>query len=295
MMPNRSALFLEEMGVGPLWRLRHGAAEAEALPEVADVTDVAEMVAEPAPEVIVAKAEPIAAAIVLPVAAPVPPPVVAAAKPATADASTAWFDDAPTPPPLAPVSAEEIAAMDWNALKTAAARCTRCELGRTRKSSVFGRGEQRATWMVLGSGPNRADEKEIRPVSGDAGKLLANMLLAIGLKADAEVYVTNLVKCRPVDTSGAERLPTADEASACRPYLERELALTGARTMLTLGQAAATGLALDEAAARGKVRQLGAVAVIATYHPDELMASPAAKARAWGDLCLARTTHAGPG
>lgn len=287
MMPHRSALFLEEMGVGPLWRLRHGGADVEALPEAVHVITMA---AEPVPEIIIAKAEPMVVVMDPPV---ITPPVVAvAAEPVADDASTSWFDDAPPPPPLAPVSAEAIAAMDWSALKTAAARCTRCELGRTRKSSVFGRGDQRATWMVLGSGPNRADEKETRPVSGDAGKLLANMLLAIGLKAD-DVYVTNLVKCRPVDASGAERLSTADEANACRPYLERELALTGARTLLTLGHAAAAGLMLDEAAARGKVRQLGAVAVIATYHPDELMASPAAKARAWGDLCLARITHAG--
>ncbi|CDG83886.1 uracil-DNA glycosylase [Janthinobacterium agaricidamnosum] len=289
----RSVVFLEEMGVGPLWRLRHGAVELDApvVEPVASVVDAVAVVAVVAEVVEVAEA-----VAVQSVATPEPEPVAAAIVEAPAaladDASTAWFDDAPAPPPLAPVSAAAIAAMDWLELKSAAAKCTRCELCRGRKGSVFGRGDQHAEWLVVGSAPNRTDERDTRPLTGEAGQLLDNMLLAIGLQPDANVYVTNLVKCRPVDASGAERVPTEQEVAACRPYLEREIALTRGRTMLTLGQAAAAGLMSSPAPARGKVRHLGAVAVIATYHPDDMMGKAAPKARAWGDLCLARNTHA---
>src|SRR5438067_2304512 len=81
-----------------------------------------------------------------------------------------------------------------------------------------------------------ADEKARLPLAGDPGKLLDNMLAAVGLARTRDVYITNLIKCRPTTSAGAERAPTADEAAACRPFLERELVLTGAGTVLTLGQ-----------------------------------------------------------
>jgi DNA polymerase len=114
------------------------------------------------------------------------------------------------------------------------------------------------------------------------------------------VYVTNLVKCRPVSAKGGDRAPTAEEAAACRPYLERELALTGAGTVLTLGQIAANGLLgkpLSEplAAARGTVHELRGVPLVATLHPGELLRRGSDKTLAWADLCRARLAHAGPG
>lgn len=208
---------------------------------------------------------------------------------AAADDSTAWFDDAPTPARPAPVSDEAIATMDWPALKTAIATCTRCDLCATRRGVVPGRGAVDAQWMAIGAGPGRLDEKESRAIAGDAGQLLDNMLKAIALAPERDVYLTNLVKCRPSSADGADRAPTPDEVAACRPYLERELALTGAAMLVTLGRHAAKGLL--GAAARGEVQRYGELPVVATYHPDDLLRRPEDKAKAWGDLCLARAAR----
>ncbi|HJV03512.1 MAG TPA: uracil-DNA glycosylase [Burkholderiaceae bacterium] len=356
----RSAVFLDEMGVGPQWRLRN---PAVALPEAtADLTEApaapvpvpqaaaqaqaqvhapvaVEMpvpmeAAQPAP-VPVAARQPVSvdAAVVMPAsvreAAPAPAPApapareaeaaavassqvavpvaAAASTPATADDaaaidianasaadigvddSTAWFDDAPVPARPAPVSEQAIAAMDWPALKTAIASCTRCGLCATRRATVQGRGHTGAQWMAITAAPNRLDEKEGRAVTGEAGQLLDNMLKAIGLTTESDVYLTGLVKCRPAGDDGAERAPTPDEVAACRPFLERELALTGAGMVLTFGQAAAKGLL--GVASRGKVHRYGALPVVATYHPADLLRRPEDKAKAWADLCLARATR----
>ncbi|MRW94565.1 uracil-DNA glycosylase, partial [Duganella sp. FT80W] len=210
------------------------------------------------------------------------------------DESTAWFDDAPMPPPAVapvrpePVSDEAIAQMDWDALRAAVSTCTRCTLCETRRAAVNGRGAERASWIAIATAPSQQDEEAGEPVTAEAGQLLNNMLKAIELKPDSEVYVATLVKCRPVDRS-----PSADEVIACRPFLERELALTGATMAMTFGQFAAKGLMMGPAA-RGKVMHYGAnqLPVVATYHPDDLLRKPEDKAKAWADLCLAKASHA---
>lgn len=289
---SRSAVFLDEMGIGPLWRLRQGAASelqegAEAapepivpvmpvvqtMPELARVVEVAETLSPPA--------------VVVPVTVP-PAPV---ALPVAED--TAWFDDAPAPPAATPVSDAEIAAMDWDELAGAVARCTRCELCKSRKGVVMGRGNRQADWLMLASSPSRLEEREQRALPGEAGKLLDNMLKAIDLDTGRDTYVTHLLKCRPLDEAGQERLPTQAESAACRPYFERELALLQPRTIVTLGSMAAAGIMPGEKPVRGKVRQLGAMSLIATFHPEALLQDDTgrAKARAWADLCLAKSTH----
>lgn len=180
--------------------------------------------------------------------------------------------------------------MDWPALQSAVSNCTRCPLAATRRNAVNGRGPGQAAWLAIVTGPSTLDETEIRPLAGDAGQLLDNMFKAIALKPEADVYVTHLVKCRPATDGGAQRNPTADELTACRPYLDRELALTGATMAMTFGQFAAKGLMMGPAA-RGKVMRYGDLPVVATYHPDDLLARPEDKAKAWGDLCLARTAR----
>lgn len=180
--------------------------------------------------------------------------------------------------------------MDWPALQSAVSNCTRCPLAATRRNAVNGRGPEQAAWLAIATGPSALDETEIRPLVGDAGQLLDNMFKAIALKPEADVYVTHLVKCRPATDDGAQRNPTADELTACRPYLDRELALTGATMAMTFGQFAARGLMMGPAA-RGKVMRYGDLPVVATYHPDDLLARPEDKAKAWGDLCLARTAR----
>src|SRR5450830_142082 len=293
---NRSAVFLDEMGVGPLWRLRRSgvaaveetvaeeiAAVAAPVPEVAATVEAAEIVVAP---VSVPVSVPAAAPMIVP-PAPVPAPV-------TESDDTAWFDDAPPPAPAKQITDAEIAVMDWDELAAATAKCTRCDLCKNRKGVVVGRGDRQGTWLMLASSPSRGEEREGRALPGEQGKLLDNMLKAIDIAPESDVYITHLLKCRPLDEAGQERLPTEVEAAACRPFFERELALLQARTIVTLGQMAAAGILPGEKPVRGKVRQLGTAAVVATYHPENLLQddSGKAKARAWGDLCLAKSTHA---
>jgi len=207
-----------------------------------------------------------------------------------------------TPAPAAPAAlaaepavqepvAPEIGQMDWPALRAAIAGCTRCAC-RPGVKPVYGAGAGQAVWLVAAGATSVADEQAGLPVAGDAGKLLDNMLAAAGHARARDVYVTNLVKCRPVSASGGDRAPSADEVAACRPFLERELALSGAGVLLTLGQVAANamlGKPLQEALAgsRGQVHAVGGAAMVATLHPGELLRRGADKALAWADLCRA--------
>lgn len=288
---SRSAVFLDEMGVGPLWRLRQG-----GVPEAVDVVlapvemDVA--VAEPVAEPVLEAAEGVTE-VVTAVQAEAPVAVAVTPVIAAAPDDTAWFDDAPPPPPARQLSDADIAALDWEDLTAAVAKCARCDLCKTRKGVVMGRGERQADWLMLASSPSRAEEREGRALPGEQGKLLDNMLKAIDLDAGRDVYITHLLKCRPLDEAGQERLPTATESAACRPYFDRELALLQPRTILTLGSMAAAGINPGEKPVRGTVRQLGNASVVATFHPEMLLQDGAgkAKARAWADLCLAKSTH----
>jgi uracil-DNA glycosylase family 4 len=296
---SRSAVFLDEMGVGPLWRLRQG-----AVPEAVDVVvapvevDVAVTApaAETAEAVIEVVAE-VAAAVVVEAAAEVqaeaPVAVAATPVPAAASDDTAWFDDAPPPPPARQLSDTDIAALDWDGLTAAVAKCARCDLCKTRKGVVMGRGDRQGDWLMLASSPSRLEEREGRALPGEQGKLLDNMLKAIDVDAGSDVYVTHLLKCRPLDEAGQERLPTEAESAACRPYFDRELALLQPRTIVTLGSMAAAGINPGEKPVRGTVRQLGNASVVATFHPEMLLQDETgkAKARAWADLCLAKSTH----
>lgn len=288
---SRSAVFLDEMGVGPLWRLRQGAAPeaVDVVVEAAVKMEVAVAVAEvtaPAPAPVV---EVLAAVEVAEVEAF----VAVAATPVPDD--TAWFDDAPAPPPARQLSDADIATLDWDGLTAAVAKCARCDLCKTRKGVVMGRGDRQGAWLMLASSPSRAEEREGRALPGEQGKLLDNMLKTIDLDAGRDVYITHLLKCRPLDEAGQERLPTESESAACRPYFERELALLQPRTIVTLGSMAAASINPGEKPVRGKVRQLGSASVVATFHPEMLLQDETgkAKARAWADLCLAKSTHGG--
>jgi DNA polymerase len=219
---------------------------------------------------------------------------------APVDVDSAW-DDAALPSDATP---EEIAAMDWDQLTIAIAACRRCSACREGRAPVPGTGAKQARWVVAAGATTAADEKARVPLAGDPGKLLDNMLAAVGMSRERDVYVTNLIKCRPTTPNGGERAPTPQEAAACRPYLEREVALTGAETVLTLGQIAANtllGRPLQEplAGARGSDHTLDAggraVHLVATLHPGELLRRGADKALAWADLCRARKARARSG
>jgi DNA polymerase len=190
--------------------------------------------------------------------------------------------------------------MDWEELHAAIASCTRCGACKDGRKPVPGAGARQASWLVAAGASTLADEQAGAPLSGDTGTLLDNMLFAVGASREADTYVTNLVKCRPVSAKGGDRAPSAEEAAACLPYLARELALTGAGRVLTLGQIAANGLlgkplAEPLAGSRGQVHQFGEVPLVATLHPGELLRRGADKALAWADLCRARAAHARSG
>jgi DNA polymerase len=305
----REAVFLAEMGITPLWRLRDAAvAAAPAVAGVATEDAFAGSVAEPVVHAPVAAAVPPAAA---PAPAPaVPPPPAQGPRPLQPVAQSvsalapvppedlAW-DDAALPAAATP---EEIAAMDWDQLGLAIAACRRCSACRDGRAPVPGTGARTARWLVAAGASTAADEKARMPLAGDSGALLDNMLAAVDLSRERDVYITNLIKCRPTTAGGGERAPTSEEAIACRPYLERELALTGAGTVLTLGQIAANtllGRPLAEplAGARGQAYPLPAsgATLVATMHPGELLRRGGDKAQAWADLCRARAASGSAG
>jgi DNA polymerase len=308
----RDAVFLAEMGLTPLWRLRAAPVDADAGVAgdvaLAEAPAVAEAVveaapqpqpqAQPQPQPQVRQAPPPAPPQrpPLPDLPPGPRPLqpVAQSVSALAPGEAAW-DDAALPSDATP---EEIAVMDWDQLGVAIAACRRCSACRDGRAPVPGTGSRQARWLVAAGASTAADEKARVPLAGDSGKLLDNMLAAVGLSRQKDVYITNLIKCRPLSPNGAERAPTAEEAAACRPYLERELALTGAGTVLTLGQIAANtlvGRPLQSplAGLRGEVHALNDAALVATLHPGELLRRGGDKAQAWADLCRARAARAG--
>ncbi|QYF93613.1 uracil-DNA glycosylase [Massilia sp. PAMC28688] len=282
----RAAAFLQEMGITPLWTVRADSDGAHAPTEAAPEPLAHDPAAAPT------------ARVHTPLSAPpyANPPQPAAAPAAAHTTESAWGDESEPAPP----TDEDIARMDWSQLKHAIASCTRCGHCKPPRRAVHGAGDRAATWVVAAGAVSAADEQARAPLSGDAGKLLDNMLAAVDLTRERGAYVTHLIKCRPVSASGGDRAPTADEAAACRPYLEREVALTGASMVLTLGQIAANALQdkpLQEALAgsRGQVHAFREVKLVATLHPGELLRRGADKALAWADLCLARTHDGRPG
>jgi len=179
--------------------------------------------------------------------------------------------------------------MDWPALKSAVAGCTACPLHEKRNQSVFGVGDERADWLFVGEGPGADEDAKGEPFVGQAGKLLDNMLLAIGLRRGSNVYIANVVKCRPP----GNRNPEAAEAAACEPYLARQIELIQPKLIVALGKVAAHQLLATQAAIgslRGKLHSHQGIPLIVTYHPAYLLRTLPDKAKAWEDLCFAAST-----
>jgi DNA polymerase len=181
--------------------------------------------------------------------------------------------------------------MDWAQLKEAVSTCTLCELHRTRTQGVIGVGDRNADWLIIGEAPGADEDAQGEPFVGQAGKLLDAMLAAIGLKRGENVYIANVLKSRPPNN----RNPQPEEVTACLPYLERQIQLIQPKLILALGRFAAQNLLNTEEAIgrlRGRVHRHQGVPLIVSYHPAYLLRNPADKAKAWEDLCLARTTMA---
>jgi uracil-DNA glycosylase family 4 len=179
----------------------------------------------------------------------------------------------------------------WDVLRATVAACTRCALHESRTQTVFGVGNPDADWMIVGEAPGAEEDRRGEPFVGRAGKLLDEMLLAIGQGRES-VFIANILKCRPPNN----RDPAADEAASCRPYLERQIELVRPRIILAVGRIAAQQLLQSDEPVgrlRGKVHQLDATPVVVTYHPAYLLRSPSQKRKSWDDLCLAAGVMAG--
>ena len=277
-MTRRRDAILREMGLAPLWRLRGGAEES---------------------------GEPV-------VEAP-PPPAVAEAPLARPTAVQRGHGDSPAParrpaapqmPQRAPVPevvppprvqpAGDLPSLGWDALEARILGCEGCVLCQRRKQAVPGVGDRQADWLFVGEGPGAEEDERGEPFVGQAGRLLDNMLAAIGLKRGEDVYIANAVKCRPPHN----RTPERGEIAACLPYLDRQIALVQPQLLIALGRPAAQALLDREiaiSAARGKRFERAGVAVVVTYHPAYLLRNPQDKAKAWEDLCFARRLMAEAG
>ncbi|MBI5658893.1 MAG: uracil-DNA glycosylase [Nitrosomonadales bacterium] len=177
----------------------------------------------------------------------------------------------------------------WPELKAKVRGCTACKLRAGCTQTVFGAGDEKAGWVFVGEGPGADEDARGEPFVGQAGKLLDNMLAAIGLKRGRNVYIGNIVKCRPP----GNRAPETDEIAQCLPYLQRQIDLIRPRLIVALGKTAATALLGREAALgslRGTVHEYRGTPLVITYHPAYLLRSPTEKAKAWQDLCLAVKT-----
>jgi uracil-DNA glycosylase len=190
------------------------------------------------------------------------------------------------------VYAARVMRMDWESLEENMRGCDRCGLCQGRTHAVPGVGDHKARWLFVGEGPGRQEDAQGEPFVGPAGKLLDNMLRAMGLDRGINTYIANIVKCRPVGADGRDRPPTADEIATCMPYLARQIDLIRPDVIVALGKTAAVSL-LDLpsdtslASLRDKVHHHAGLPLIVTYHPAYLLRQPADKAKSWRDLCLA--------
>ena len=248
-MSLRRELFLEEIGLTPLWRLkaRDGAGESdEKQDRSVPIAAVSAVVAKPA-----------------------------AGQPAIDAADRAG----------------RIARMDWAELKATVAACTVCGLRKTCTQTVFGVGDERADWLLVGEAPGAEEDARGEPFVGQAGKLLDSMLAGVDLKRGEDVYIANVLKCRPP----GNRNPEPAEVALCTPFLARQVGLIQPRLILAMGRFACQTL-LDTdasiASLRGHLHRYQGVPLIVTYHPAYLLRSPQDKAKAWEDLCFAQRTMA---
>lgn len=223
-------------------------------------------------------------------AALVPNPEIAAE---TAPVSHQSADMPPkfkAPPPAPPPAPVFEVPTSWEGLRPAVAGCMRCKLCKTRTNTVFGVGLQTASLMVVGEGPGADEDQQGEPFVGRAGKLLDEMLKAIGRSrkeqaTEKSVFIANVVKCRPP----GNRDPEADEVEACRPYLDQQIRLVKPKLIVALGRIAAQRLLGTDAPLsklRGPVHEYGPdkTPLLITYHPAYLLRSPGEKAKSWADL-----------
>lgn len=254
--------------------------------------------AMPAPQPAVAPRTPSPEPRPVAVRAPAATPAATPAKPAT-DTPEVW-------PPIP----ADLPSRSWAELQATVADCRSCRLCEQRHQAVFGVGTAPSEaadpvsvdWLIVGEGPGEQEDLQGEPFVGAAGKLLDQMLLAMGLQrrrdndSQPSVYITNVVKCRPP----GNRNPLPDEMETCSVYLQEQIRRLKPKFILALGRFAAHNLLQGtvpdvQAQALGKLRasvhRHGDIPVVVSYHPAYLLRNPVEKAKTWDDLCLALAAH----
>ena len=180
----------------------------------------------------------------------------------------------------------------WIELKQAVPACTACGLHKSRTQTVFGVGDENADWLLVGEAPGAEEDRLGDPFVGQAGRLLDAMLGAIDLSREKNVYICNVLKCRPP----GNRNPEPDEVAKCTPFLLRQIELIGPKLVVAMGRFAAQTLLNTDASIaslRGRVHQYAGRPLIVTYHPAYLLRNLPDKSIAWADLVFARRTMSG--
>jgi uracil-DNA glycosylase len=192
---------------------------------------------------------------------------------------------------------QQIRGMDWPTLRAAVAACTACPLCNSRTNPVFGIGNPKARWMIVGEAPGEQEDLRGEPFVGKSGQLLDSMLAALQLtrsdgSAERQVYIANTLKCRPP----GNRNPAPDELAQCEPFLVRQIELVQPSVIVAMGRFAVQALLRSHdpiGRLRGRVHLYRDVPLVVTYHPAYLLRNLLDKARAWEDLCLAREIATG--
>jgi len=262
---------LVEMGISPLW------VEREAGTQLRPVVETPSLVAvKPAEK--------------LPTSSNMSQAIALARETGPAMAQT--HAQKPAAPQANAVSAEKMSvaavdALNWSELAKQVTGCKACPLCEQRKQAVFGVGDLNPDWLFIGEGPGAEEDTQGEPFVGQAGKLLDNMLAALDIGRNNKVYIGNAVKCRPP----GNRTPEAVEIAACRPYLERQIALLKPKIIVLLGKVAVHSLLHEDktlASMRGTRFEFAGITVVVSYHPAYLLRNLPDKAKAWEDLVFAR-------
>ncbi len=215
-----------------------------------------------------------------------PPPWEASTSPDVESGFSESMDDGQAALPVPGGTGLRTSDLSWEALQDKVSNCRACELHKTRTQTVFGVGDPRARLMIIGEAPGADEDRQGEPFVGRAGQLLNPMLEAIGFRRD-QVYIANIIKCRPP----GNRDPRIEEAAACQGYLHRQINLIEPDLILSVGRVSAHNLLntdLSVGRMRGRVHrfQPGDIPLIVTYHPAYLLRRPQEKAKAWQDLQL---------
>ncbi len=171
---------------------------------------------------------------------------------------------------------------DWDALAAEAHDCRKCSLANGRTTVVFGVGNPNADLMFIGEAPGRDEDLKGEPFVGKAGQLLTDIIKAMKLTRD-DVYIANVIKCRPPDN----RNPEPDELDACRPFIRRQVELINPKVIVTLGKFGLQSLTEKSygiTAIRGQWLDYNGIKLMPTYHPAYLLRTPAAKKDVWADM-----------